>query len=66
MPVPIRILRNIFKMTVKLVSLLVVASVLVLVATSPIKEKDIDDIIYRLAEMRTDLHLDGKLPSAFV
>lgn len=53
-------------MTVKLVSLLVVASVLVLVATSPIKEKDIDDIIYRLAEMRTDLHLDGKLPSAFV
>lgn len=49
-------------MSVKLVFLVtvVISMVLVLVSPSPIKEKEIDDIIFRLAEMKTELHLDGK------
>ena len=46
-------------MSVKLVFLLVVFTLAAFVATSPIKEKDFDDIIFRLAEMRTELHMDG-------
>lgn len=44
-------------MNVKLLFLVVVTVAVVL--ASPIKEKDIDDIIFRLAEMRTELRLDG-------
>lgn len=32
----------------------------VVVTPSPIKEKEIDDIIFRLAEMKNGLHLEGK------
>lgn len=58
-----------YKMCAKLVFLVVCAVFLVaMVESSPIKEKDIDDIIFRLAEMRDDLHLDGKnsIPNFFV
>lgn len=48
-------------MCAKFVFLVVCAVFLIaMVESSHIKEKDIDDIIFRLAEMRDDLHLDGK------
>lgn len=46
-------------MSGKMVFLVLVISIIVLVSTSPIKEKEIDDIIFRLAEMKTEMHLDG-------
>lgn len=32
---------------------------------TPVQEKEIDEIIFRLAEMRNDLHLDGSYTSTF-
>lgn len=43
----------------RLISLIVVVLALALVSPSPIKEKDIDDIIFRLAEMKAGIHLEG-------
>lgn len=49
-------------MSRRILVLFVVVISLALVTPSPIKEKEIDDIIFRLAEMKNGLHLEGEAP----